>query len=84
MYIHPQTHANNICFIVCAFTIIWHSEDGDLSNGAISAFHSASTLIDGSQISVHVARKATTARHFLAGSRDLQVIETNNMRVTRE
>lgn len=62
------------CFsIATALTIIGHGENGDLGDGAVSALHSAGTFVDGGQISVHVAWKASTAGHFLSGSRDLQV-----------
>lgn len=69
----PAENIENICSIAAAFTVIWHGENGDLSDGTVSALHSAGTLVDGGQISVHVARKASTAGHFLSGSRDLQV-----------
>lgn len=54
-----------------SLTVIRHGKDGDLCDGARSALHSASTLIDGGQIGVHVTRETTTARHLLSSSRHL-------------
>lgn len=57
----------------CALTIVGHGQNGDLGDGAVSAFHSAGAFIDGGQICVHVARKPSTPGYFLSGSRDLKV-----------
>lgn len=52
-------------------TVIGHGKDGDLSDGAVSALHTTSALVDGGQIGVHVAREASATRHLLTGSRHL-------------
>lgn len=54
-----------------ALTIVGHGQDGDLGDGAVSAFHSAGAFIDGGQICVHVAGKPSTPGDFLSGSGDL-------------
>ena len=53
-------------------TVIGHGQNRDLCDGAVSALHPAGTLVDGSQISVHVAGETSTAGHFLSGSRNLK------------
>lgn len=52
-------------------TVVRHSQDWDLGDGAISSFHTSSSLIDGGQICVHVARITTSTGHFFSGSGDL-------------
>ena len=59
----------SLCCAGC--TVIGHSEDGDLGDGAIATLHTASPLVDGGQVGVHVAREATPTRHLLSGSRHL-------------
>ncbi len=54
-----------------ARTVVGHGEDGELSDGAITALDTAGTLIDSGQISVHVAGVAAAAGHLLAGGGDL-------------
>lgn len=49
-------------------TIIRHGENGDLGDGTTPALHTASSLIDGGQVCVHISRKATASWHFLPGS----------------
>lgn len=34
--------------------VVGHSEDGDLSDGSVAAFHAPGALVDGGQIRVHV------------------------------
>lgn len=48
-------------------TVVGHGEDGDLSDGAVTPFYSASSLIDGGQIRVHVTGETSPARHLLSG-----------------
>ena len=56
---------------ICGITIVRHSQDRNLSDGAISAFHTSCPLIDSGQICVHVTRITTSTRDFLTGRRDL-------------
>ena len=49
-------------------TIIGHGQNGDLSDGTISAFYTTSSFIDGGQICVHVTRETTTTWHLFSGS----------------
>lgn len=63
----------SFCCRRCALTIVGHGQNGDLGDGAASAFHSAGAFIDGGQIGVHVARKPSTPGYFFSGSRDLKV-----------
>lgn len=53
-------------------TVIGHGENGNLCDGATPTLHTASSLIDGGQVRVHISREATATWHFLSGSRDLQ------------
>lgn len=53
------------------FTVVRHSQDGDLGDGSITAFNTTGTLVDGSQIRVHVTRETTTTGHLFTGGRDL-------------
>ena len=38
-----------------SLTIVWHCKDGNLSDGAVAAFYSTCTLVDGGQIGIHVS-----------------------------
>lgn len=49
-------------------TIVRHGQDGNLGDRTIAALHSASTLVDGRQISVHVTGITTATRNFFSGS----------------
>lgn len=49
-------------------TVIRHSENGDLGDGATPALHTAGSLIDGGQVCVHISGEATASWHFLSGS----------------
>ena len=49
-------------------TIVGHSQNGDLRDGAIPALHTAGSLVDGGQIGVHVTGETTTSGHLLTGS----------------
>jgi hypothetical protein len=51
--------------------VVRHSQNGNLSNGAVSTFDTTCTLIDGRQISVHITRVTTSTRDFFSGSGDL-------------
>ena len=48
-------------------TIVGHSEDGNLSDGAVASLHTPGSLVDGGQIGVHVARETTPTGHLLSG-----------------
>merc|ERR1719389_1503008 len=48
--------------------VIGHCEDRELRDRTIAALDTTSTLIDGGQVCVHVARVATAAWHLLACS----------------
>ena len=61
------------CF--CDFqvpTVVRHSKDRDLSDGAVSALHTTSSLVDGGQICVHVTGETTTTGHLFPSSGHLQ------------
>lgn len=47
--------------------IVGHSQNGDLSNGTVTALYTAGTLVNGGQIGVHVTWETTTAGHFFSG-----------------
>lgn len=49
-------------------TVVRHGENGDLGDGATPALHTASSLIDGGQVCVHVSREAPASWHFFSGS----------------
>lgn len=49
-------------------TIVRHSQDGDLSDGTVPSFYTASAFVNGGQISVHVTGITTTTGHFFSGS----------------
>lgn len=51
--------------------IIGHGQDGQLSDGAVLAVHTACALIDCREIRVHVTGVSTTPWHLLSGGRDL-------------
>ena len=51
--------------------VVWHRQDGDLSDRPVAALHTACSLVDGGQVSVHVAGETTSAGHLLSGSGDL-------------
>lgn len=53
-------------------TVIGHGENGNLRDGATPTLHTASSLVDGGQVCVHISREATATWHLLSGSRDLQ------------
>lgn len=53
--------------------IVRHGENGYLGNRTVPAFHTTSSFIDGSQISVHVTREATATRNLLSSSRHLRI-----------
>lgn len=48
-------------------TVIRHGENGDLGDGTTTALHTASSLIDGGQVCVHIAREASASWHFFSG-----------------
>ena len=52
-------------------TVIRHSENGYLRDGAVSSLDSSSALVDGRQVGVHVAGEASSPRHLFACSRHL-------------
>lgn len=52
-------------------TVVGHSEDRDLCDGAIPPLHSAGSLINGGQIRVHVTWEASSTGHLLSSSRHL-------------
>lgn len=47
-------------------TIVGHGQDWDLGDGSVAALYTASTLVDGRQICVHVTWVTATTWHFLA------------------
>eukprot|EP01084_Bolivina_argentea_P071534 130022_1 len=47
--------------------VVGHRQDGDLGDGAGAANHTTGTLVDASQIGVHVTGETTTAGHLLTG-----------------
>ena len=55
-------------------TIVGHSENGNLGDGAIAALHATGPLVDGGQVGVHVAREAAPTGHLLPGSRHLEMM----------
>lgn len=54
-----------------SYIVIWHSENGNLRNGAVATLHTTGTLVDSGQISVHVTGETSTAGNFLTSSRNL-------------
>lgn len=46
--------------------IVGHGQNGELCDGAWSAFNTASTLVDGRQIGIHITGVTTTSRHLHA------------------
>ena len=50
--------------------VVRHGKNGDLSDGAISALHTTSSLVDSRQIGIHVTGITTAAGDFFSGSRD--------------
>lgn len=52
--------------------VVWHSENGNLSDRTGTAFNSTGTLVDGRQIGVHVTWETSTAGHLLSGGRHLK------------
>ena len=61
-------------------TVVGHSEDGYLSDGAIATLHTTGSLVDGGQIGVHVAREATPTGHLLSSCRHL--LHNNDVIIT--
>lgn len=51
--------------------VVGHRQDGNLGDGAISSRHTASSFVDGRQISVHVTRETTTTRNFFSSGGNL-------------
>ena len=51
-------------------TVVRHGQDWNLGDRAIAALDTASSLIYGRQISVHVTWIASSAGHFLSCCRD--------------
>jgi hypothetical protein len=47
--------------------VVGHGQNGNLSDGTVAALDSASALVDGGQIGVHVTGETTSAGHLLAG-----------------
>jgi hypothetical protein len=52
-------------------TVVRHSKNGDLGDGAIPSFYTTSTLINGRQIRVHVTGVTTATGHFFTCSGNL-------------
>ena len=52
-------------------TIVRHSQDRDLCDGAVSSFDTSCALVDGGQIRVHVTGVTTTTWHFFSGGGNL-------------
>lgn len=50
--------------------VVGHAENGDLCDGAVAALDTACTLVDGTQVGVHITGVATPAGHFFAGCGD--------------
>lgn len=49
-------------------TVVRHSQNGDLSDGAVSSFHSPRPLVDRGQVGVHVTGEPTSPGNLLTGS----------------
>lgn len=50
---------------------VGHRKDGQLGDGTIAASDTASSLVNGGEIGVHVTWVTTTTWHFFSGGRDL-------------
>ena len=44
--------------------VIWHGEDGELSDGAITSLDTTRSLVDRGQVGVHVPWIPSAARHL--------------------
>lgn len=49
-------------------TIIRHSQNGNLSNGTVTALDSSGTFVHGGQVSIHVTGVTTTTGNFFSCS----------------
>jgi hypothetical protein len=52
-------------------TVVGHSQNRDLSDGAVTTLYTTSSLVDGGQIRVHVTGVSTATGHFFTGRGDL-------------
>lgn len=52
-------------------TIVRHSQDWDLCDGAVASFNTTGTFVDGGQIGVHVTGITTTTWDFFSSCRNL-------------
>ena len=52
-------------------TIVRHSQDGNLSDGTVTALNSSGTFVHGGQVSIHVTGVTTTTGNFFSCSGNL-------------
>lgn len=52
-------------------TIVRHSQNGNLSDGTVTALDSSGTFVHGGQVSIHITGVTTTTRNFFSCSGDL-------------
>lgn len=52
-------------------TIVRHSQNGNLSDGTVTALDSSGTFVHGGQVSIHITGVTTSTRNFFSCSGDL-------------